>query len=187
MGMQGSFDRDSEWFGFRLGLLQDKPVDEGFEEMKKTSESMKSAIVGRFPVPKFKPEAGMDGAELYEISLLDAAMSAPNKPDKVSRIGEIMVPRTDGYEEKGVTYYLKGPFKSRDELISDLENDPMLKPVYKKWSVFDPTVVEANFRDCQNLYLQVRWEGWFVRPVRELSKIQFADLISRAKNERVTE
>lgn len=185
MGKQGSFDSDKAWFGFRMELLEDKDktAEAGFEDMHKISDSMKAARVKTFPVPKFKSEVGMEGSELYEISQLDANMTAPNQPDKVPRIGEMMVPRVDGYEEKGATYYVKGPFKSSDQLLSDLQNDPMLKPVHEKWSTFDPSVLEAAFRDCNNLYLQIRWEGWFVRPVRELSQIQFADLICRAKSE----
>ena len=78
-------------------------------------------------------------------------------------------------------YYLKGPFTSRKELLADLERDPMLKSVYAKWSSIEKSDMEAAFIDCMGVYLQIRWMGWYSRPMRKLSKGQFVNLLRSAR------
>ena len=57
----------------------------------------------------------------------------------------------------------------------------MLKPVHDKWDGFDPGVLDTAFSGCKAVYLQIRWEGWFVRPVRELTKEQLTVLVGLAR------
>ena len=92
-----------------------------------------------------------------------------------------MGPSCSGYEVKGHVFYLLGPFHNRDELLEGLKENRMLKPVYEKWSLFDYDVLHEAFSGCKALYLQIRWEGWFVRPVRELTKEQLTVLVSLAR------
>ena len=58
----------------------------------------------------------------------------------------------------------------------------MLHGVYLKWEKFDGNVLDKAFYGCKALYLQIRWEGWFVRPVRELTKEQFTTLLNLARS-----
>merc|ERR1711988_146565 len=110
-------------------------------------------------------------------------MEEPNKPDKVPRIMEIMEPSTSNtFQSQGNHYYLYGPFKSREELIDSLKNDPMLRPVHDKWSKFESSVLDAAFQ-YGKMYLQIRWEGWFVRPVLEMDKDQFSKLLIEARRD----
>lgn len=188
MGKVGSFERAAEWFGFKKALLEadaSKSPTNIFEDLKTESDLMKAAIVGgRFPVPRFKKDGTIlpEGTEMDEIDRLHATMEEPNKPDKVPRINEIMEPSSSNtFESQGCHYHFYGPFTSRDDLIAALKDDPMLKPVHDKWSKFEPSVLDAAFK-CERLYLQIRWEGWFVRPVRELTEEQFADLLNNARS-----
>ena len=48
---------------------------------------------------------------------------------------------------------------------------------------FDPDVLDIAFSGCKAVYLQIRWEGWFVRPVRELTKEQLTVLVGLAVRE----
>ena len=95
---------------------------------------------------------------------------------------EIMCPGREGYKVRGQTFYLLGPFPGRKELLERLENEPLLKGVYLKWKKFDGNVLDKAFYGCKALYLQIRWEGWFVRPVRELTKEQFTTLLNLARS-----
>lgn len=185
MGKAGSFDREVEWFGFKKDLLDpSKSPLTIFEDMKTESDLMRAAVVSRFPVPRFKKDGGVlpEGSEIDEICRLDAAMTEPNKPDKIPCINETMEPSSSNtFESQGSQYYFYGPFTSRDGLIAALKDDPMLKPVHDKWSKFEPSILDAAFM-CESLYLQIRWEGWFVRPVRELTEEQFIDLLNKARS-----
>jgi len=132
--------------------------------------------------PKFRSdvESLPEGSPIEEIHRLDASMSGP---DKAKRIGELMEPsRNESFESQGHQYYFYGPFASRDELIEAVKDDPMLKPVYDKWSKFDTTVLDAMFK-YGVVYLQIRWEGWFVRPVLEMTQEQFSSLCNQARSE----
>ena len=94
---------------------------------------------------------------------------------------EIMGPSCPGYEVKEHVFYLLGPFHDRKELLEGLKENRMLKLVHDKWDRFDPDVLDTAFSGCKALYLQIRWEGWFVRPVRELTKEQLTVLVGLAR------
>merc|ERR1712187_135150 len=117
-----------------------------------------------------------------EIARLDNLMSEPNKPDKVPEIGKLMhpCPSVTSYESGGAQYYIYGPFTSEEELIAALKEEPMLQPVHHKWSTFDASVLDAATQRG-TLYLQIRWEGWFVRPVLEMTSGQLASLLEKAR------
>merc|ERR1712125_239911 len=82
----------------------------------------------------------------------------------------------------GKELYIYGPFTSGDQLIETLREDKMLQPVYNKWSKFDPSLLDAATQRGA-LYLQIRWQGWFVRPVLEMSKEQLESLLAKARGE----
>jgi len=185
MGQVGSFDTPKEWFGFKKEVLESarsRSPKDIFQELMFESNQMKSACVQTFPVPTFKSDGTNlpEGAVLDEIQRLDAAMVEPNKPDKTPRIKELMEPSTSNtFESQGGQYYFYGPFNSRDELIGSLKNDPMLKPVHDKWSKFERCVLDEVFK-YGTLYLQIRWEGWFVRPVLEMTQEGLSSLVIEA-------
>merc|ERR1719199_2093702 len=146
---------------------------------------MRAAIAtpGRFPVPRYKQ--GVDkphgNSEIQEIARLDDLMTEPNKPDKVPEVDKLMQPcAAASYESGGAQCYIYGPFFNKEELIATLRNDPMLQPVHNKWSKFDASVLDAATRRG-TLYLQIRWQGWFVRPVLEMTKEQLASLLEKAR------
>ena len=189
MGRDGSFNNAKEWFGFEKNLLEDKhkKAEDAFEEMRGISDLMEVAIVKKFPVPKFQiAEEFPDGVEMPEgtelgfIKQLDAVMDGRSKADCVEKF---MVPSTSekGYQDGLNKYYVKGPFTSREELLADLEGDPMLKKVYDKWSSIEKSDLEAAFIDCMGVYLQIKWMGWHSRPIRKLSKGQFVNLLRSAR------
>ena len=100
----------------------------------------------------------------------------------VEAMDEIMRPGLEGYKVRDQTFYLLGPFHKREELLERLEKEPLLEGVYLKWKKFDGNVLDNAFDGCKAVYLQIRWEGWFVRPVRELTKEQFTDLLNQARS-----
>merc|ERR1719478_368632 len=151
---------------------------------------MKAAIAppARFPQPLYKQEIEKPGgrSETEEIARLDGLMTEPNKPDKVPEIDRLMKPcAAASYESGEAQCYLYGPFLSKEELIETLKKDPMLQPVYNKWSKFDASVLDAAMQRG-TLYLQIRWQGWFVRPVLEMTKEQLASLLEKAKTNPAT-
>ena len=121
-----------------------------------------------------------EGTELGFIKQLDAVLDGPNK---ASCVEKFMVPSSAEkcYQDGLNKYYLKGPFTSRDDLLAGLGADRMLKSVYAKWSTFEESVLEAAFSDCMGVYLQIRWVGWYSRPIRELSQDQFVNLLLCAR------
>merc|ERR1719158_1070534 len=105
-------------------------------------------------------------------------MFEPNNPDKVRNIQDFMEPsRSETFESYGQRYCLYGPFVSREGMIAALKDDPMLKPVHDNWSKFDASILETPFK-YGILYLKIRWEGWYVRPVLEMSAEQFSNLLN---------
>ena len=188
-GQDGCFNNAKEWFGFKKDLLEDtdKKAEYAFEDMRGISALLEVAIVNEFPVPKFQiaeefPD-GVEmpwGTELGFIEQLDAVMDGPNK---ASCVEKFMVPSSAEkcYQDGLNKYYLKGPFTSRKELLADLERDRMLKSVYAKWSSIEKSDLEAAFIDCMGVYLQIRWMGWYSRPIRKLSKGQFVNLLRSAR------
>merc|ERR1712072_310808 len=166
MGKSGSFDSSKEWFGFKMHYLDaDKFADSDavFADMQVESDKMRAAMGAprKFPVPQYTQE-GIEKpphSELEEIARLDALMSEPNKPDKVSAIGKLMhpCPTAVSYESGGAQYFIYGPFGSKEELLAALKDDPMLQPVHDKWSNFDAAVLDAATQRGM-LYLQIRWE-----------------------------
>ena len=92
-----------------------------------------------------------------------------------------MVPTKRGYQEGLNKYYLKGPYTTREDLLAGLEADRMLKAVYNKWSTFEKSVLEAAFSDCTGVYLQIRWMGWYARPILELSPDEFENRLLSAR------
>jgi hypothetical protein len=189
MGKPGSFDSSIDWFGFKKDYLDTHKFahsDAVFADMQEESDRMKAAIVtpSHFPLPQYMHEGIEKPAhsEQEEIARLDGLMSEPNKPDKVPEIGKLMRPSLAAisYESGGAQYYMYGPFISKEDLLAALKADPMLQPVHDKWSKFDGSVLDAAFQQGK-LYLQIRWEGWFVRPVLEMTKEQLKSLMEKAR------
>jgi len=193
MGKTGSFDTPKQWFAFVEELLQanQSSTEKVFEEMQSVTAEMKAAVVCPFPVPQFKSENELpegefvNGSELEEIARYDAAMTEPNKPDKVPAITRKMKPRGSilAFVSKDEHYYLYGPFTCREDMLATLKTDPMLKPVSDKWSTFDSAVLDEMFKYGTALYLQIKWQGWFVRPVLELNQDQLESLLDKVRNQ----
>jgi len=190
MGKPGSFDDPKMWFGFKKEVLRtDAPLPSAnsvFQGMLHETTLMRAAIACPFPIPKFKPSTeklddAMAPTELEEIARLDSEMMEPNKPDKVPTISSKMEPRAATFESQGEGYYLYGPFQCRENMMENLKQDPMLKPVADKWSKFESSVLDAMFSHGTAIYLQIRWQGWFVRPVVELTESELARLLSKAR------
>lgn len=185
MGKIGSFDAPLGWFGFKCQCL-DQEAKDAFSGLLEESTTMKAAVTKKFPIPQFKAGSTTGGTVLDEIRRLDSLMTAPNQPDKVPIITELMEPQR-GFPQfisQGKSYYLYGPFESSDDLLQQLKNDPMLKPVYDKWSKFEKSSIDGA-TGYGRLYLQIRWEGWFVRPVLEMTDAEFTKLLGDAKAAKV--
>jgi len=194
MGELGSFDTPKQWFRKEvlktstLALWKEKIVD---------AKRMKAAVVEQFPVPKWKQHseggyASWTGrSEQDEIACLDIgsaiALTDPSDTDKVQhkvrRITELMEPNPDysAFEVNGEKYYLCGPFASRKQLLKFLQSDPMLQPVHKKWSSFQKCALDQAFQ-FGSLYLQIKWQGWYVRPVLGMSYDQFDKFFELAQD-----
>ena len=196
IGWPGSFDDLSRWWERHQTVLQSSEENvEGtfkgiFANLQRESAAMAEAIVcpprkddsGRTTqAGRFFPLPTKDGVtcaatileEIYQLdasgvpraSLRERAMMRPNESELSYTLG-------------GEPYYLLGPFTNKQELLAALGGDPMLGLVFKKWSTFDPKVLNAAFTFGGKIYLQIRWPGWFVRPVLELDREQCWKLFS---------
>ena len=179
MGKSGSFDCKKGWYGFTNLLSTDQESQAAFDSMVDTSNVMKAAVVQRFPVPKYKEDTSTE-AVLELIRRLDSEMSPT---EKAAKLDELLVPCADQPAFQDVSCYLLGPFISTTLLLDALQADPMLQPVYAKWKAFESTVLDAMFEGCTAVYLQIRWQGWYVRPVREFTLTEFDAALSAARTD----
>ena len=138
-----------------------------------------------FPKPKFlvpvHPVTGEELKEGTESDFIQNNFAELSGEDRAKALGKIMGPSRPGYKVREHVFYLLGPFQNSTELLECLEGNRMLKLVHGKWKDFEPDVLDIAFSGCKAVYLQIRWEGWFVRPVRELTQEQLTVLVGLAR------
>jgi hypothetical protein len=183
MGQAGSFDSPTEWLGSRKDCLS-QSTREAFIDLLLESVRMKAAIHKPFPVPEFKLREGEapdlpEDAEIQEIRRLNNSEMSPT--DKAGLLSEMMIPNRscDSFESQGDQYYLYGPFRETQDLLDGLNSDPMLTAVHETWSSFETNVLDTMFT-YGTLYLQIRWQGWYARPVLEMDEAQFGQFLAKA-------
>eukprot|EP00930_Biecheleria_cincta_P040102 TRINITY_DN2750_c0_g1_i1.p1 TRINITY_DN2750_c0_g1~~TRINITY_DN2750_c0_g1_i1.p1 ORF type:complete len:1671 (+),score=338.01 TRINITY_DN2750_c0_g1_i1:189-5201(+) len=184
-GKPGSLDSPLEWFGFKKTLLeQGLDWNEAFNELVETSDIMKRYTVSpRLPVPVLQ-DGLITNMSVLEIVKLWDADEATIPEDKAAMMTERFLPSMNGFESGDTVYYFVGPFQNKEKLLDNLKNDPMLQPVYETWSSFQPLVLDSAFA-LGSIYLQISWQGWFVRPVAEVTREGFKDLLCRAQDEHI--
>merc|ERR1712232_25015 len=177
MGKSGSFDVAQNWFGFKKCLLEMDTTKEVFEAMREESLCMIAAAQKTFPIPQLKIGTP-SGSVIDEIKRLDADMQGKEKAAEITNCMK-RNQQCCSFESGGEHYYCFGPFSTRQDLMNGLKADPMLQPVFQKWSQFEAEALDKVF-EFGNLYLQIKWQGWYVRSVLEMNEAQLDKLLQSA-------
>mmetsp|Transcript_56094 Transcript_56094/g.112457 ORF Transcript_56094/g.112457 Transcript_56094/m.112457 type:complete len:240 (-) Transcript_56094:198-917(-) len=126
-----------------------------------------AAPPGSFPIPS---PIDASATALALIAEWDEAMTAPNTPDKVPLVRQHLQPSSSfsWHTAQDEKYCCYGPFHTMKQLLISLESDPMLQPVWWKWRGFSHEIFDGPLKYGEAIWLRIRWEGWFVRPMLEV-------------------